>query len=213
MGSSTADTCEWSGYLNEAFTFAGFSPGARVLDIGFGAGQQMQRLAVEGCRPFGLEMDPDLARQGRVSGLVVCRASAEALPFATASFDGVVCKVVVPYTDEARAVAEIARVLRPGGTARVSYHGLGYFVRYLFTERNWKRRVYGARTVANTLVYALTGRRLPGFWGDTLYQSEWRLRRYYRRAGLELVEAPSSPNFAAAPVFIYHVLRRTRPEA
>jgi hypothetical protein len=71
--------------------------------------------------------------------------------------------------------------------------------------------VYGARTVANTLVYALTGRRLPSFWGDTLYQSEWRLRRYYQRAGLELVEAPSAPGFAAAPVFIYHVLRRTRP--
>jgi SAM-dependent methyltransferase len=208
MGPGTV-ACEWSGYLNEAFTFAGFPPGARVLDIGFGEGQQMRRLAAEGCRPFGLEMDPALARDGVVQGLAVCRAAAEALPFATAGFDGVVCKVVVPYTDEARAVAEIARVLRSGGTARVSYHGLGYFLRYLFTERNWKLRVYGARTIANTVVYALTGRRLPGFWGDSLYQSDRRLRLYYRRNGLELVEAPSSTRFAGAPVFLYHVLRRS----
>ena len=50
---------------------------------------------------------------------------------------------------------------------------------------------------------------LGGFWGDTLYQSERRLRRYYATHGLELVEARPSPGFAGAPVFIYHVLRRT----
>ena len=210
MALNTVGACEWTGYLNEEFAFGGFPAQSRVLDVGFGGGRQMQHLNAEGSRAFGVEVDPDLAHRARASGLAVCRAVAEALPFPDAAFDGVVCKVVIPYTDEAKAVSEIARVLRPGGTARVSYHGVGYFLVYLFTERNWKRRVYGARTIANTFLYSLTGRRLPGFWGDTLYQSESRLRRYYRRAGLELVEAPASSRFAGGPVFIYHVLRRSR---
>jgi hypothetical protein len=90
----------------------------------------------------------------------------------------------------------------------VSYHGAGYFLRYLLTDSNWKMRVYGARSIVNTFVYAATGCRLPGFWGDTLYQSERRLRRYYRSCGLELLERPSAAAFMGAPVFIYHVLRR-----
>lgn len=210
MSPTVASATEWPGYLNETFDFASYPPGSRVLDVGFGTGNQMRKLLARGCHTVGLELDPGLVARGGARGLTVCRAVAESLPFQSASFDGVVCKVVVPYTDEARAVREIARVLRPGGVARVSYHGLGYFLRYLIMERNWKRKVYGLRTVVNTWWYAATGRRLPAFVGDTLYQSDRRLRRYYAAAGLELVDAPAAARFAGAPVFIYHVLRRVR---
>jgi SAM-dependent methyltransferase len=205
---ATGFACEWAGYVADDFSFDDYPPGARVLDVGFGGGEQMRRLDSRGCRSVGIELDPDLAAAGRRSGLAVCRAVAERLPFRSGVFDGLICKVVIPYTDEAAAVAEIARVLRPGATARVSYHGLGYKLRYLLTERNWRRRVYGGRVIANTWVYAVTGKRLPGFWGDTLYQSERRLRSYYDRAGLELVKTFPSPHFLGAPVFIYHTLRR-----
>jgi SAM-dependent methyltransferase len=199
--------CDWPGYIVRDFSFAGFPRGARVLDIGFGGGDQMRELLARGCRAIGVEFDAALARAGRAAGLTICRAAAEALPFASGAFDGVVCKVVIPYTDEARAVAEIARVLRPGGVARVSFHGLGYSLRYFLTDRDWKRRLYAARVMANTLLYTLMGRRLPGFWGDTIYQSERRLRRYYQRTGLEITPTPA-PRFVGAPVFIYHALRK-----
>jgi SAM-dependent methyltransferase len=200
--------CEWPDYIVQDFSFAGFPRGARVLDLGFGGGDQIRELIARGCRAVGVEFNQALARAGRAGGLTVCQAAAEALPFASRAFDGVVCKVVIPYTDEARAVAEIARVLRPGGVAFVSFHGLGYSLRYLLTDGNWKRRAYGARAIANTMLYSLTGRRLPGFWGDTMYQSERRLRRYYQRTGLELMPTPA-PRFLGAPVFIYHRLRKT----
>jgi SAM-dependent methyltransferase len=206
MGATAA--CEWAGYIAEDFRFGDYPAGSRVLDIGFGMGEQMRALANRGCHGFGLEVDPDLVARGRADGRSVCRAQAEALPFGSGGFDGVICKVVVPYTDEARAIGEIARVLRPGGIARVSYHGLGYFLRYLLADPDWKRRIYGARTIANTALYRATGQRLPGFWGDTLYQSERRLRRYYDEAGLELVEQRPPARFAGAPVFIYHVLTK-----
>jgi SAM-dependent methyltransferase len=205
---TTAPSCEWADFIVPDYTFADYPPGARVLDVGFGTGDQLRTLNSAGCTAIGLESDGGLAARARSRGLAVCQGVAEALPFAGASFDGVICKVVIPYTDEARALAEIARTLRPGGIARISYHGVGYSFRYLFTDPNWKRRVYAARVIVNTSLYALTGNRLPGFWGDTLYQSERRLRTHYEAAGLELVESRPAPRFAGAPVFIYHTLRR-----
>jgi SAM-dependent methyltransferase len=213
MAVATAPACEWAGHINEQFSFSDFPRGARVLDIGFGGGEQLTRVAARGCQSVGIEVAPELARRGRASGLTVCRAVAERLPFANAGFDGVICKVVVPYTDEALAVRELARVLRPGGIARVSYHGLGYYLRYLLTDPNWKIRIYGARSIVNTLVYATTGRRLPGFWGDTTFQAQRRLRGYYAEAGLELIDDRPAPTFIGAPVFIYHVLRRRSGES
>jgi SAM-dependent methyltransferase len=208
MAVSSAQTCEWVGYINEDFAFDDFPPNARVLDVGFGTGEQMRRVRARGGRVVGLEIDPGLALNARRSGLAVFRARAEHLPIRTSSMDGVVCKVVIPYTDESNAITEIARVLRPGGTARVSYHGLGYFLKYALTDDNWKVRVYGLRSILNTAFYALTAQRLPGFLGDTVYQSDRRLRAYYASNGLQLVEAHPAPSFAGAPVFLYHVLRR-----
>ena len=203
---------EWDGYVATDYVFTDFAPRSRVLDVGFGAGGNLTRLGEAGCTVCGVEYDPRLAKGGRAKGLAVAQAKAEELPFRSGSMDGVICKVVVPYTDEALAVAEIARVLRPGGVARVAFHGLGYSLKYAFTSENWKRRVYGLRTIANTLVYAASGRRLPGFIGDTVYQTRRRLQRYYDRFGLEIVEDRPTQPFMGAPVFIYQTLRRITPQ-
>jgi SAM-dependent methyltransferase len=206
--SSAVPTCEWVGFIVPEFSFEDYATGARVLDIGFGRGDQMRQLQRRGCHPIGIEFNLRRAAQASAQGLAVCCGQAESLPLASGSVDGVLCKVVIPYTDEARAVGEIARVLRPGGVARVSYHGLGYSLKYLLTDPNWKHRVYAGRVIVNTMIYRATGRRLPGFWGDTICQTGSRLRRYYRRAGLELIDDPGSPRFAGAPVFIYHVVKK-----
>jgi SAM-dependent methyltransferase len=208
VGQTGAAGEDWSPFVAAGYSFTDFPPGSRVLDIGFGNGWQMRGAAMAGCRAFGVEYDAALAGRARVSGLAVCQASSEQLPFADASLDGVICKVVILLTDEAKSIAEIARVLRAGGIARVSFHGAGYSLRYLFAGPGWKRRLYAARTMVNTVVYRLLRRRLPGFLGDTLLQTSARLRRYYRQCGLELVEEHPSPRYAGAPVFIYHTVRK-----
>src|SRR5262249_49481656 len=115
----------------------------------------------------------------------------------------------LPYTDERAVVAEVARVLAPNGIAILITHGLGYSLRYLFWPDQWRHAVYGVRTILNTLVYRVLGRRFPG--GDTIFQSPGRMRRYYRNDGLTLEAERPSRSFAGQPVFFTHLLRKTAP--
>jgi predicted Zn-ribbon and HTH transcriptional regulator len=69
-------------------------------------------------------------------------------------------------------------------------------------------RFYGLRTILNTWVYCLTGRRLPGWMGDTLYQSQRRLAKYYSKVGLRVLAEPAAKKFCGFPVFIYQHLQK-----
>src|SRR5688572_30701119 len=89
---------DWSQYIAQDYVFTDFPRGARVLDVGFGRGEQMRAVARAGGRAFGVEYDAALAANAGRTGLAVCQGSSEQLPFATASVDGVVCKVVILLT-------------------------------------------------------------------------------------------------------------------
>jgi hypothetical protein len=67
--------------------------------------------------------------------------------------------------------------------------------------------VYLVRSLV-TWLYVLFGVRLPGFLGDTLYQSRPRLRGYNRRAGLRLIEDTPARTFLGLPVFLYQTVKR-----
>ena len=204
---------EWQPYVVEEFAFDDFGARATVLDVGCGAGEQLDRLQGRGARGIGVDADASHARGCRGRGRVVVRALAEALPFCAQSFDGVICKVVLPYTRERAVVHEMARVLRAGGRARCAYIGAGYYLRYLVRSRSWRLQVYGLRTLLNTWLFAVTGRQAAGRFGDTVYQSRRRLTRYYAETGLTCLEDRSAPRFLGFPVFIYHTLvRGARPE-
>ncbi len=95
-----------------------------VLDVGCGAGVEVVRLARAGARTTGVDIAEsaitlarqNLEQQGLQARLEV--ADGEHLPFPDASFDFVFAHGVVQYTGNDRAmVAEIHRVLRPGGLA------------------------------------------------------------------------------------------------
>ena len=91
----------------------------RVLDIGCGDGQ-ISRLAAGGGAEFVVGIDPTWNQvrvaAARGGGVTVARAGAASLPFATASFDAVVACLVFEHIREVdAAIAEVARVLEPGG--------------------------------------------------------------------------------------------------
>jgi ubiquinone/menaquinone biosynthesis C-methylase UbiE len=104
-------------------------PGARVLEVGCGPGHLAIRLAADHrLSVVGLDLDPAMIERAltnaRRSGVdpepefVV--ADVAALPFADASFDLVVSTLSMHHWDDpAAGLAEIARVLVPGGRALI----------------------------------------------------------------------------------------------
>jgi ubiquinone/menaquinone biosynthesis C-methylase UbiE len=100
----------------------------RVLEIGAGTGasfpyyQHIQALVATDPDPFMLRRARRRARD-LASRVQLQQAQAEALPFADASFDAVVSTLVLcTVADPDRALAEIRRVLKPGGTLRFIEH-------------------------------------------------------------------------------------------
>ncbi len=91
----------------------------RILDAGCGPGGNGAGLATAGA-VVGIDVSPDALAfvQARRPGTTPVAGTLERLPFADASFD-VVAAITVLYCvdDDAGAVRELARVLRPGGAA------------------------------------------------------------------------------------------------
>lgn len=92
---------------------------ARVLDVGTSTGTNLRLLVEMGYRDVtGLDPSEDAIRFCAGKGLPPVRqGSITEMPFEADSFDVVLATDVVEHVDEdLLAVAEVARVLRPGGT-------------------------------------------------------------------------------------------------
>jgi SAM-dependent methyltransferase len=93
-------------------------PSGRTLEVGCGEGRVARDLAGRGHRVTALDASPTLLRAAaeRDPRGEYVLGTAEALPFADASFDLVVAyNVLIDVDDMARAVREAARVLARGG--------------------------------------------------------------------------------------------------
>ena len=205
------DQSEPPDIIRRRFLTSDVLPGQLMLDVGCGYGGLMTQLTELGGKVVGIEIDQNLVNHCRGLGLDVHEGRAEELPFQDDTFDRIVCSVVVPYTDERKAVTEWERLIKPGGRIFATYHGLGYGLNYALMGANFKKRVYGARMLANTYWYWVTGCRLPGFLGDTLCQGRSRLRSYYRALGLVLEQQLIAGTVAGLPLFICHRLAKPQP--
>ena len=102
----------------------GSGPG-EVLDAGMGPGRLCGELALRGWTVSGIDASGEMVEVARERlpdrAAALLQAEIEALPFDDESFDAVAATGVLEYADVPRALAELARVLRPGGIAVVSY--------------------------------------------------------------------------------------------
>ena len=121
--------------LTVDFDRLGLAVGERVLDMGCGAGRHAFEMYRRGADVIAFDMDADelaavsdLFAAMREAGEVPVGAEADIkqgdalqLPFPDGEFDRVVAAEVLEHIpDDERAIAELVRVLRPGGTIAVT---------------------------------------------------------------------------------------------
>jgi len=159
----------------------------RVLSIGCAAGGEFADLLERACTITGMDYSEEMLRIARQrfakqDAVSLSRSDAEALPFADASFDIVVCLGVLEYLPGyEKALRESRRVLKPGGVViyslptRISQVYAGFHTADMLFGRTWRflKRLAG-RTV---------GSPVPEHQRNPCYP--WRFQRNLREAGLE----------------------------
>jgi arsenite methyltransferase len=102
-----------------AVAFCRFPPGARLLDVGCGAGATVEHLRTRyGFAAAGIDPSRSLVAEGvvRNPALPLAEGMAETLPVEDGVLDGILCECVFSLVEEPlRALSEFHRGLRPGG--------------------------------------------------------------------------------------------------
>jgi ubiquinone/menaquinone biosynthesis C-methylase UbiE len=96
-----------------------------ILDVGFGQGRTVAVLVRAGHRALGVDPSPTMVKQATARNRAACRDGRATLrqgdgitvPFPDDSADGAITAHTIYFMpDPAATIADIARVLRPGGT-------------------------------------------------------------------------------------------------
>lgn len=103
------------------------APAGRLLDVGCSLGYAIEAAHSLGLAAVGVDVSPHAIAECRRRGYDARTGTLEALPFADASFEVVVLKHVFEHTSEPRrALAELRRVLVPGGALFLAVPNLEY---------------------------------------------------------------------------------------
>jgi SAM-dependent methyltransferase len=175
--------------------------GAQVLEIGSGPSNRTSRFLATTGELHGLDPDPEARSNDALAGFALL--AGPRYPFGDASFDACVSNYVIEHIADPEAhLAEVARVLKPGGV-------------YVFRTPNRWHYVSLFSSVTPHWVHELLANRLRGLSEDehepypTAYALNTRaaILRHAPRAGLEiehlrLIEKEPSYGMAARPLFL-----------
>jgi len=208
----------------------GLVKGDLLLDLGCGFGRHAYEAARRGADVVALDAGRDevdgvaavfaaMAEQGELDDRArvgTVQADGLRLPFADATFDRVICSEVLEHLpDDRAAMAELARVLRPGGTMAVTVPRYGpELVNWALSDeyhavrgghiRIYRRRQLLDRLRASGLEVTGTGHahglHSPYWWlrcaVGTTNEDHALVRAYHRLLVKDIVEAPRATRLA-----------------
>ncbi len=172
-------------------------PGDTVLDVATGTGTvAIELVRRKGCRVVGLDQSLDMlavARERVPHEVELVHGDADHLPFEDGSFDGLTFTYLLRYVDDpAATLAELARVVRPGGTIAGLEFGLPESP---LVRAAWEAYVGVGLPTAGRLISpgwaevgGFLGKSVRGFW------ESWPLERLlgaWRDASIEDVRSRS----------------------
>jgi arsenite methyltransferase len=107
---------------DQAVALAALPPGARVLDVGCGAGATVAHLRTDHrLAAFGLDVSASLLHSRPSDATPLVQAHAEWLPLGSGQLDAILAECSLSaMADAERALAEFRRVLKPGGVLIVT---------------------------------------------------------------------------------------------
>lgn len=220
--------------LTVDFDVLGLSPGDRALDVGCGAGRHAFEMYRRGARVVALDRDggglkeaaailtamDDEGTLDPAADWLVAMADALHVPFPDGAFDRVVVSEVLEHVaDDRGALAELTRVLAPGGTIGVTvprwfpelvcwtlsndyYDTPGGHIRiYRRANIETKLREAGLTLVGHHHAHGLHSaywwlRCIDGVRKNPEHEGSRLLRWYHRMLVRDIVEAPRSTRWA-----------------
>lgn len=138
----------WRAWQRTAFRHLPGTEAGRVLELAHGTGDMQIDLREAGYRSIGLDLSPYMGRitQRKLNGKArLVQGMGQHLPFADGSFAAVVSTFPTPFIAEPSTLAEVRRVLQPGGVMVVVLNGTltggDWGTRFL----EWLYRITGQR--------------------------------------------------------------------
>lgn len=173
---------QWSRWRQTALTHL---RDGRTLELAFGTGVLFSQMMRGGIAPVGVDISPFMvritARRLRRANLPlnIARARAEHLPFPAEHFANAVATFPTEYIFQPDTLAEIWRILQPGGRLIIVLQG--------------DLRRFGWLNTAIEWLYHITGQRETPFAA---------LEARFRRAGFMVEQTSSTVNNATAQLLI-----------
>lgn len=225
LGNFAKEYCSWIDHgrsLPEGVT-PELLAGKRVLDVGCSFGRHLVNFMKHGASAYGLDFQENYLRLSRIFAAWeevppphVIRADGQTLPFKSAEFDVVFCRLVINYLDINVTVSEFARVLRRDGTLVLLTETTHSALRYLWSSQwlgNGRATAYSLLGFVNALVLQMTGRQMRIRTSGRMHRSHspvWPTKQWLQqcliRHGFALL--PNSGQQVAEP-FALFVARRS----
>jgi len=183
----------------------------RVLDLGCGSGRDLASWGVTASdQVTGLDIDHrcvDVAKL-RFPNRTYLQGAGEYMPFENESFDRVISAVALPYMNIQKALAEIHRILVPGGDLSLSLHLPSFTVDELLHNAIPRPAptLFRLYVMSNGLLFHYTGRNVGFLKGRTeSFQTERGMRIALNRAGFlnpsfSLSLGPTGKTFIAGAI-------------